>query len=334
MKGKNMQMIDIGTHQQNPIFDSPSDTLSFIITPFTIHDAIRSDASIGVLKELPIYSTLNAAKQAILDVNYSDIIRPNSPIYIWEIENQLFQRFIKSPGTSHGMPYLKKAVSNSWSYNTNSNRFSPLSFYHLPHRFIPMSDSQETKQTPSRTIISTNMFADTVNALHKEIKKQHVIYTLCHCPITDRPLSEAMLSPSGHSYELKTIINRLSDVSVDPITKEPLDETLLIPNITLQHVCDTIKDIISGQRRHLLCPKSKTPYEFTVVINPNTPEGVQLLHGDYEIGISYNRDNFSDNIRESTLIPNRQLNTLIHHIENHAANDLLNKEAHGAQVFS
>ena len=55
--------------------------------------------------------------------------------------------------------------------------------------------------------------------------------------ITFEIMHDPVITPSGVSYERVGILKHIRAVGLDPLTREPLTEAHLIPNVALKNAC-------------------------------------------------------------------------------------------------
>jgi len=61
------------------------------------------------------------------------------------------------------------------------------------------------------------------------------------CPITQLPMVEPMITPSGNSFEREAIVKWISEHHTDPLTRQPLMVEQLIPNRQLKYAIEDWK---------------------------------------------------------------------------------------------
>ncbi|KAL0235267.1 hypothetical protein GEMRC1_001849 [Eukaryota sp. GEM-RC1] len=61
------------------------------------------------------------------------------------------------------------------------------------------------------------------------------------CPITSELMSDAVVTPYGHSFSQKAILEWLRTNNVCPITRKPLSPSQLIPNYALREFISSLE---------------------------------------------------------------------------------------------
>ncbi|XP_028765316.1 E3 ubiquitin-protein ligase CHIP-like [Neltuma alba] len=99
-------------------------------------------------------------------------------------------------------------------------------------------------------------FIDDVDALHsQELKALERVFCeaakadmpteipdyLC-CRITLDILRDPVITPSGHTYERAVILQHLQKSNFDPITREPLNPSQLVPNLAIKEAVQAFLD--------------------------------------------------------------------------------------------
>lgn len=60
--------------------------------------------------------------------------------------------------------------------------------------------------------------------------------------ITFEVMHDPVITPSGHSYERAGLLKHIQHAGTDPLTRAPLTEAQLIPNIGLRIACSEFLD--------------------------------------------------------------------------------------------
>lgn len=56
--------------------------------------------------------------------------------------------------------------------------------------------------------------------------------------ITFEVMHDPVITPSGASYERASLLKHLKATPYDPLTRQPMDENRLIPNLALKEACN------------------------------------------------------------------------------------------------
>ncbi|KAL0217960.1 hypothetical protein RCL1_008808 [Eukaryota sp. TZLM3-RCL] len=82
-----------------------------------------------------------------------------------------------------------------------------------------------------------------------------------HCPISAELMKDAVITPYGHSFSLKSISEWLETNTVCPITRKPLSTSSLIPNYALRDFIAYISSTPSATRPLTVQASSKCVFE-------------------------------------------------------------------------
>ena len=66
-----------------------------------------------------------------------------------------------------------------------------------------------------------------------------------YCPITGELMVDPVVDPEGHSYDRESIMKWLKKKNISPLTRNPLTEKDLKPNIALKNSIESIKDSLN-----------------------------------------------------------------------------------------
>jgi len=85
------------------------------------------------------------------------------------------------------------------------------------------------------------------------------------CPITQEVFVDPVVTPYGHTYERHAIVDWIKGHATDPLTRQPLQESQLVP-------CYAIKAAIQQQKKMLV--KQQSPQQSS---QQSSPPQLQLL---------------------------------------------------------
>jgi hypothetical protein len=106
-----------------------------------------------------------------------------------------------------------------------------------------MSSDTDAKETNDAVTSSSSLTVPTKTNLLKGMKIRDEFI----CPITYELMREPYIATDGHTYEKSAIEKWLKNNNTSPRNGEPLESTIIIPNINLKKLIqDIINEVISS----------------------------------------------------------------------------------------
>jgi hypothetical protein len=240
--------------------------------------------------------------------------------WIWQVAHPEWKAILKHPSTLTRHTLIKAlSPKDQWYYDEITQQ---IQLWTPAKQAPPPQSTPESppKITQSPPITPSPHTLKTLEEIAEEACKKHLTD-----PLSLLPLSNAVITPYGHTFENDTIRHHLSKTPTDPLAKLPLTADQLIPNLTLCLIIHQLPQLLTGKKRALLCPYQTLPFDDPVIINSTLPEGQYLLSLTHPHqrplfmeGVSYNRSVFTDfpipNPPPTLLIPNHLLAQFIENL--------------------
>jgi STIP1 homology and U-box containing protein 1 len=95
---------------------------------------------------------------------------------------------------------------------------------------------KKEESTSNNEIPSYSKNTTTTNDIHTKETEESIESFLC--PISQEIMTDPVVTPEGISYDKKSILQWLSKNKICPLSKKPLKESDLIPNLALKNAIE------------------------------------------------------------------------------------------------